>query len=336
MISIKKASEDLDRLAGMVKAAKASYSHAVWSASQYVVELDAADSKQFREHLDRIRTLADRTEHPEDWVSVQASFRGELRDYRDRSLARLNKLRNDLRAAAEAMETFAVGVASSGAGYKEEVNSAMGKLDAAVETDSLQVVRTTLTETKNQIRASVERMEQQHQLAIAQLRDEIRSLHAQIDAEHRVPFLDVPSGVWNRDRIQSQMEEMLNRDESFCVLVLRLHPMRRLDRCSPALIDGGIRALTQRLAAMLGPDAFVGRWEEDVFLAIVQNEPAPVISLSREAASRLSGAYSVQEEGASRRIELKAATGVIERKRGMSSAALHLKLQQMAGALAGS
>ena len=86
MISIKKASEDLDRLAEMVRAAKASYNHAVWSASQYTVEIDTAESKQFREHLERIRAQADKAEYPEDWASVQASFRGELRDHRDRSL----------------------------------------------------------------------------------------------------------------------------------------------------------------------------------------------------------------------------------------------------------
>lgn len=336
MISIKKASEDLDRLAEMVKAAKASYNHAVWSASQYTVELDAANTKQFRENLERTRAQAERTEYPEDWASVQASFRGELREHRDRSLAHLNKLRSELRAAAEAMETFATGVASSGAGHKEELQHAMGRLDDACHSNNLQTVRSALAETRNQIWTSVEKMEHEHQLVIAQMRDEIRSLHEQIDLRRRAQFLDGSSGVWNRAKIDSEMEDMLKRDESFCVLVVRICHMRRLDQYhTQAVIEGGIKALTQRLAAMLGPDAAIGRWEEDVFAAILQIEPAAVITLSREATVRLSSSYSVQENGMSRKIDLTAATGVVERHRGTPSAAFHQKLQQMAEALAG-
>jgi GGDEF domain-containing protein len=336
LISIKKASEDLDRLADMVKAVKASYNHAVWSAAQYTIDLDAADSKHFRDHLERIRAQADRSEYPEDWASVQSSFRGELRDHRDRSLVHLNKLRSELRAAAEAMETFANGVAACGADHKQELETAIDSLETASHADNLQTVRAALIKTKDKILTSVEKMEHEHQFVIAQLRDEIRSLHEQIDAERRVPFLDTPSGVWNRTKIDSQMKEMLTRDESFCVLVIRLRNMRRLEKHhTPAIIEGGVKALVQRLAAMLGEDAAVGRWDEEVFAAILQIEPAAVISLSREATIRLSGGYTVQENGMSRRIDLTAATGVLERVRGMTSAAFHQKLQQMADALAG-
>ncbi len=162
------------------------------------------------------------------------------------------------------------------------------------------------------------------------------SLHQQIDTGRRVQFLDTPSGVWNRAKIESQMEDMLNRDESFCVLVLRLRNMRRLDqRHTPAVIEGGVKALIQRLTAMLGDDAVIGRWDEEVFAAILQVDPAVVISLSREATARLSGSYTVQENGMSRKIELTAATGMVERKRDMTSASFHQKLQQMADALGG-
>jgi len=336
LISIKKASEDLDRLADMVKAAKASYNHAVWSASQYTIELDATDSKRFREHLERIRAEVDRAEFPEDWASVQSSFRGELREHRDRSLIHLNKLRSEMRAAAEAMETFANGVAASGADHKQELQEAVGSLETASHADTLQAVRAALAQTKDKILTSVEKMEHEHQFAIAQLRDEIRSLHEQIDTGRRVQFLDTPSGVWNRSKIESQMEDMLNRDESFCVLVLRLRNMRRLDqRHSPTVIEGAVKALLQRLTAMLGDDAAIGRWDEEVFAAILQVDPAVVISLSREATARLSGGYSVQENGMGRKIDLTAATGVVERKRDMTSASFHQKLQQMADALGG-
>jgi GGDEF domain-containing protein len=334
LISIRKATEDLDRLAEAIDSVKATYVNALRSTAQYAVELNPADIENLRDHLEVIRTQAEGASFPEEWLSIQASFRGELRDHRDRSLAQLTKLRSEMKAAADAMEIFAEGVVSSGMEHKDGVHEALGKLDAVMEEDSLAKVRSALVESKTQIGASIERLENEHNLMVAQLHDEIRSLHKQIDADRRAQFIDGTTGVWNRHKLDAQMEEMLHHDESFCVLVVSIRNLRRLDqRYSPAVIEGAVKALLQRLSAMLGDNPSLGRWDEETFAAILQIDPVAAIHMSRKASKKLSGDYSVQENGLSRNIDLQAVAGIIERQRGTDAVSFQKKLQQMAEVL---
>ncbi len=334
MISIRKATDDLGKLEETIKTVRATYVHAILSTSHYSVEIDAGDSTKFRNNLEVVRAQAEGAADEEDWRSIQASFRGELRDHRDRSLARLTKLRNELKTAADAMEIFAENVVSSSADHKEGLQDALGTLDAVIREESILKVRDALVQTKAQISSSIERMEQEHHLIIAQLRDEIRSLHDQIDADRKAHHVDGATGVWNRQKLQSQMEQMLEHDESFCVLVVGIRNLRRLDqRYSPAVIEGGVKALLQRLAKMLGDNSMVGRWDEEIFAAILQIDPSYAISISRQASQKLSGTYTAQENGMSRNIELQAVAGVIERQRGMDKTAFYKKLDQMAEVL---
>jgi PleD family two-component response regulator len=334
LISIRKATEDLDRLDHAIKTVRETYLHAIASTSHYSVELDAADTRKLQSNLEVVRSLAEAAVHPEDWRAVQASFRGELRDHRDRCVVHLTKLRNEMKAAADAMEIFAENVVTRNEDHKEGLRDALGTLDAVLHEESLAKVRDALTQTKAQISASIERMEKEHHLIIAQLRDEIRSLHDQIDADRKAQLMDGATGVWNHQKLHSQMEQMLDQGETFCVLVVSIRNLKRLDqRHSPAVIEGGIKALLQRLGAMLGDDCMMGRWSEEVFAAILQIDSSAAISISRQVSQKLSGTYSVQENGMSRNIELQAVAGVIERQQGMEAATFHKKLAQMAEVL---
>lgn len=334
MISIRKASEHLDRLDEMVKAARDSYVHAVKSAAQYAIELDPEEAKFYREHLDLIREDAERATYPSDWPAIQSSFRGELRDHRDRSLGHLASLRGEMKAAADAMQSFAESVAESGADHHEELRAALQALDAAAQANDLGKLQAAVAQTGSQIGASIERMERAHALAIAQLRDEIRLLHQQVDAGRRALLLDGVVDVWNRQKLESQLEEILETQESFCVLVVCIRNLKRLDqRFSPAALEGGIKALLQRFLAIVGERAILGRWDEQIFAAILRVEPATAIALSREAAKRLSGAYAVRENGMSRSLELQAAAGVIDRLPGTDTNAFRQKLLQLSATL---
>jgi GGDEF domain-containing protein len=177
-------------------------------------------------------------------------------------------------------------------------------------------------------------MERAHTLVIAQLRDEIRLLHAQVDAERRALLLDGVMDVWNRQKFESQLEEMLEGQEPFCVLVVCIRNLKRLDqRYSPEIMERSVKALVQRFSTLVGDRAVLGRWDEESFAAIVNVEPAAAIDLSRQAAKRLSGAYSIQENGMSRTVELQASAGVIDHGPGGDEHAFRQKLLQMCAAL---
>ena len=113
MISIRKAAEDLDRIDHITRTLAAVYDHAIWSTVQYAVEVDDEAVTALREHLTALRDQISQAHSADDWQALQASFRGELRDFRDRSTQQLTRIRSEFAAAVTAMQTFADSVIST-------------------------------------------------------------------------------------------------------------------------------------------------------------------------------------------------------------------------------
>ncbi len=334
MISIRKASDQLDRLAEMADLAKSSYLHALQSTAEYAVEFSAGEANAFRQHLDRIRADAEKAASSDDWRSVRASFRGELRERRDQSLAHLTRMRAEVKAAFDVMQVFADSVAENGADHRQDLQAALQTLDSAARTARLEDLRAVVVQTGVAIGTSIERMERAHALVLALLRDEILVLHRRIEAEQQAHFMDAATGVWNRHKIEEFLEERLRTAEGFCVVVVCARNLKRLgQQYASGLLESSIKALAQRFAAVAGREAIVGRWDEETFAAILAVEPAEAIQLSREAARRLAGTYSAQEDGVSRSIELQVAAGVIDRAPNGDAADFRRKLPQITAAL---
>src|SRR5204863_517925 len=139
-----------------------------------------------------------------------------------------------------------------------------------------------------------------------------RVLHKQVEMERNVHLIDHATGVWNRDKLDSRIARLVADGQPFCVLLVYIRNLRRLDRrYSPSAIGGSLKALLSRLSALLDENAIVGRWDECCFAAIVEIPSAQGIALSRSASEKLSGEYAVQERGLSQKIPLVAVTGVI-------------------------
>jgi GGDEF domain-containing protein len=197
-------------------------------------------------------------------------------------------------------------------------------------------MRSGILEAAKAISESVQVMERSHKVAIAELRDEIRLLHKQIERERNTPFIDPATDVWNRSKLDTNIEDLLRQQRPFCVLLVCVRNLKLLElRHSRTVLAGALKALLQRLAAMLDERAGIGRWDEQNFAAILEMDSKQAIAVSRTAAARLSGTYSVQENGLSHTVVVQAVTGVIERDSGTDSQSIRQKLAQMSEALAG-
>lgn len=334
MISIRKTADELERLEQLTKTVVKVYDHAIWSSAQYAVELDSAAVNELRQHLHGLRDRVSQAASLEDWNLIQASFRGEIREFRDKTNQQLARLRSEIAGAASAMQAFADSVATSGAHHEENLQRALGELSRIAEVENLDEARSISAGATATISESIERMQKLHKLAIAQLRDEIRLLHDQVEMERRAAFVDQATGVWNRQKMEAIISGHTERNEPFSLLIVRVRNLRRLERHhSRSVIENSLRALSQRLTAMLEENTAVGRWENDSFGVLLQVEPAAALRISRETAMRLSGTYAIQEEGVAQNIALVVVTGAIDHAPGTGPVAFAKKLAQMSNAL---
>ncbi|HYK62870.1 MAG TPA: hypothetical protein VEV85_25760 [Bryobacteraceae bacterium] len=114
MLSIVKAVNQLDKLEAMHRAALDSYSEVLRATAEYPVQVDAMEAHIYQQHIQALRQMLENVLRSEDFQTIHTSFRGELRDYRDKVNDWLDRTRGELKAAAEAMHTLSDRVAANG------------------------------------------------------------------------------------------------------------------------------------------------------------------------------------------------------------------------------
>jgi len=334
LISTGEPATELARMEDLLQPIAAAYRNAVRSTAQYAIEIDSLDAQLFRQHIEALEEQVAAAAAPEHWEALQAEFRSELRAYRDKAGEQLGRMRAEIKAAADAMLIFADSVASNGLDHEEQLQEELGQLESAIKDEDLSQVRAVIGSAVGTITASVAKMQRSHQLVIAQLRDEMRLLHKQIDTERRTLYTDRATGLWNRQKLDSQITDRLENDQPFCMLLVRLRNLKQLESgYSRTVIEGAIKALVQRFTAMIGEETLLGRWNDEDFAAILDIQQAEAIAISREATTKLSGTYSVQGKGGWQNVPLQAVAAVIDHPADGDGASFHQKLLQMSDAL---
>lgn len=335
MVSLFKTATEMDRLQESHRAAIESLTGAVASAAQYAVQINPAELEIFRSHLRALQEMVDLTTSVENLQCVKASFRGELRDYQQQVHEHLARMRQEVKSAGAAMQSFADGVVASGADHEEQLEQELQTLAAISKSEDLGKIRGGIHAATSNIAASLEKMRRSNQLVIAQLQDEIRSLHQEMHAERRVQCTDRASGAWNHQKIADRIEELFQQDEHFCFLLIRVCYLKQLEqRHSRNVIEGMLKAVLMRLHHLVGADSMVGRWSPEEFAAILPIAPPDAMALSREVTQKLSGDYSVQENGLSQTVALRVKPGIVERRGGVVSDSFLRRVEQLSKTLA--
>lgn len=334
LISILKSATELDRLEDLRSAATECYTLAIRSVSQYAVEIDPHQIAELRLHLKEIERQWLVARGADGMCAVQASFRGELREYRDQTREQLARLRKELESAAAAMASFADEIASHGADHEEDLKGELKRLERVSASSDLQEIRDGIRTALGEIGVSLDQMRRGNKWIVAQLQDEIRVLHQEFQAERRALFTDPASGAWTRQKLDLKVHELLRQDDRFSIVAIAVRnlPQVKLDY-SRNLVERTLKALLLRFRGLLGDDTVIGRWNEREFVAVLDLDPDTLGAIADELVKKLCGPYAAQENGLAHNVLLDVATAAIEHPAGSDPARFICKLERTMGAL---
>jgi len=336
MISLRKAATELDRLEELQQTLAKCYTLAIKSSAEYVVELDPHSTEYFRQRLQLLDAQCSQASAPEHYNAVQASLRGELRNYRDQAREQVGRMRKDLQNAAAAMKVFAESVSENGNDCDLQLRREVEQLEALAGSDDIEKIRCGIESATSAIARSYGQLRRSHQLVVTQLQDEIRTLHQAMDNERSRMDRDHVSGAWNRQKLNERIELLLQRNDSFCVLLVSARNLRRLERQhSSEVITDALRTLVQQFDSILGGEAMIGRWSEDVFSAILDMDPSSAMALSAEINRRLSMSFPVWTSGVAQMLTVETSSGIVDRRKDSDPSKFYRKLEQIAAAMAG-
>ena len=332
MILLRKSINELDKLNECKRTAVDCYGLAIGTVEEHAVEVDAAHVAQFRLTLQSLREQVKPDITAEQLRNVQASWSAELEAYSDKVHHRLQRLRDDVRAASEAVEAFTGNFTASETDLDMEVKRDLQRLDKAARTTSLDELRGVIGGVSASIASSFERVKSSNQLAIAQLKDEIRVLHKEIEIARKSRSADRATPA--QKEIFVQIDAFRQRNTPFSVILVAVKNLRGLQSCySKVAVESTLISFHARLKNALPGGSASSRWTDSQFAAVVTVEPSAAMAMSRELVKELSGSYVVQD-GAFQTVALEANAGVIDCRTQADPSSLHRRLEQLSETLA--
>ena len=210
----------------------------------------------------------------------------------------------------------------------------MQRLDKASRTENIDELRGVISGVSASILYSFERVKSSNQVAIAQLKDEIRVLHKEIEIARKSRSSSKAAPTPAQKEIFRQIEVFRQRNAAFSVVVVAVKNLGGLQSCySKAAIEKALTSLHARLKNALPGGSASSRWTDSQFAAVVTVEGAAAMAMSRELAKQLSGSYVVQD-GDFQSVALETNAGVIDCKAQADASSLQRRLEQLSEALA--
>lgn len=338
VISFRKSVSELDSFAEQQTALQEALARCIQAAGQYAIELRREDAAALRANLERLSEQAAQSMDRASTERLQANVRGELRAYRDVAQKEAQDLKAEVSTTIESMQSFIATVTSTGSDHETALRREFQVLQTAADSGDLAAIRATVRKTIDAAMQSCEDIRRSRELIIAQLQDEIRSLHREVDHERRAAMEDPVTHLWNRTKIDGRIQDLILLNETFCVFLIGIRNLSTLGPGAltpqhPRLLPDCLRALAgrlQNLAGHSGEIGMTGRWSEDTF-AIVFNLPltgAPIPPKQVECA--LNGAYAIQFDGSTHTIKLDILVQAVERPKDSSEGTFFLNLGQTA------
>ena len=202
--------------------------------------------------------------------------------------------------------------------------------------ENLSEVRSGIHGVISRLLDAIAQMQRSSQMTIAQLRDEIRMLHHNIESKRRAAVTDAATGAWNRQKSEHRMRDLLKEHEAFRVLLISVTNFKRVEGLfSAAVAEGALKELTRRLREIIGADPPIGRWAEHEFIVLLDLDPAAAMALCRETSLKLSATYTLPDRLSQQPVQLEVTTGLIERAAGADGEAFLEKLAQLSVELGG-
>ena len=295
MISLLNAVSELEKCHQSRDLALDCYLTAIRNMAFYAVELDPQTTGLHRKYLEDLASQL--SIGTTDALSEsRATVRGLLREYRDHTSRRLGKLRQELSDAAVALERTLEALSQTDGDHGARLRAAIIRLRSIPADASRTVVREVVSAAAVSIETSLEEVRKEHQLTVAQFVTEIRMLHHRIDGLESAASIDKVTQLFNRE----QMEERIRgvRPGKMSILLLKAGGLGAAEtQFGREVAEELTGAFTKRLRNSLPSSTVIGRWSEELFMAMLQTEKPEATALAKRISDSLAGAYACLKAG---------------------------------------
>jgi diguanylate cyclase (GGDEF)-like protein len=185
------------------------------------------------------------------------------------------------------------------------------RLQSIGRLEDISAIRKQLTVSVLDLKANIQRMEEEGRATVLHLQTQLESYRAQASESERRASTDQLTGVRNRRGLELALESRRERKAPFSLILLDLNGFKEInDTHGHPVGDELLKQFAHELRDQFRPTDVVGRWGGDEFIAVSDAAPAEMESCMNRVRRWVLGKYKVQTPTGVLEIKLDAAIGV--------------------------
>jgi diguanylate cyclase len=327
---------DLEQVEGLFQAASGAFGEVLGAVREHAVEVEPRLTKEHRERLASIIRLAEEAGSPEAIGDAVTVVRSELRGYQEAANRHLRGLEEQLSGTVNALRQVMESLATGSEDQQDRLKTEMERLKGLMRVDDLNALRSGLGSSLNGLAGCIDHIQRQNQLVVAQLRDEIRTLHSRVETAERAAAIDPVTGVMNRHEIETAIQREVESSSPFCLIFTWVKNLKLLQRqYGRKVADDLTVAASRRFADAVESRGVVGRWSDDELIAIVRIQKGEAIRFCKDLPPQLKGPHECSHQGRTLHLLLQVSAGVVEARIGERAERLLDRADTLMRALAG-
>jgi len=171
------------------------------------------------------------------------------------------------------------------------------------------------------ITALVSEMKRENEILLSGLDREMGDYRRKLDEAERIARSDSLTGLENRRGLEARVREYVANGAQFTFMILDLNRFKSVnDKFGHLVGDCLLEAFSQRLQGSLGPTDHPARWGGDEFVVLMESSLRDAIVRTRIIEQKLRGAYRIEAEGGTIRLDVSVSIGLAEARAGETPA----------------
>ncbi len=262
----------------------------------------------------RLGGLADRLRTDASLANIedtQYRFESELGRWADSVIADLQQKTVDVKEMMLTLATAAEGIARRDNHHSTRFGELTTRLHSIGGLEDIGAIRRQLTATALDLKASIQRMEEEGRATVLHLQTQIATYRAHAAESERRALTDSLTGLKNRHGIELAIESRRRRQSVFSVILLDLNRFKEInDTYGHAVGDELLKHFADDLREQFGLADVVGRWGGDEFIVVTDSPEGQIESCTNRVRRWVLGTYKVKAPSGLMKINLDAAMGI--------------------------
>ncbi len=197
------------------------------------------------------------------------------------------------------------------AGQMSEVTA---RLRQIATLDDLTVIRASIERSAAELRSSIDRMTAEGKATVEELKKQVSTYQAKLEAAEELASRDVLTGTRNRMCIEAMMESRIAADAAFCVAMIDIDGFKKVNDTHGHLVgDDLLKQFAAELRSACRSTDVIGRWGGDEFLILLDCRLAEGTAQVERLRKWVCGDYTLATKTGPLKLGLNASIGLAER-----------------------